>query len=302
MGSSTRMNAKSRESSQHYPLNAFTVDVEGFVESNVQSFYIPSRYINRSEENREIERNVDVLLETLDRTRTKGTFFFVGRLAKEIPGLIRKVSEAGHEVGCHNYQHIRVFDVHRDEFRDKLRAAKENLEDVSGQPVYGFRAPDFSITKTSIWAIDVLKEIGFLYDSSIYPLSLHDVYGIKDAEPTIHTFPNGLIEFPMSTVEILGKRVPFGGGGYFRLYPLWLTRLFITTLNKQGVPCIFYIHPYEVGPAIPKIPQMSAYRKFRHYYNCNKGKKRIVKLLKDIRFGCVLDVLKNSLFIDITRP
>ncbi|MHC4658665.1 MAG: DUF3473 domain-containing protein, partial [Planctomycetota bacterium] len=283
------MEANLENSSQNLIMNAFTVDVEGFIESNLQSFHIPNSYINQSEENREIELNTNAVLEILDELGIKATFFFIGRLARDIPGLVKKVAQAGHEVGCHNYLHIRIFGIEKDEFKDKLLGAKKDLEDVSGQPVYGFRAPDFSITESSFWALDVLKEAGFVYDSSIYPFGLHDVYGKKDADTFIHKFSNGLIEFPMSTVELFGKRVPFGGGGYFRLYPLWLTNILFSKLNKQGRAAMFYIHPYEVGPVIPHIPGLSAYRKFRHYYHCRKGEKRLKKILQAFKFEPAID-------------
>ncbi len=282
-------------------MNAFSVDVEGFVESNIQSFDIASEYIDQSRENLEIERNCDVLLEILDRAQTKVTFFFVGRLARDLAGTIKKVSNAGHEIGCHNYLHLRIFDIEKNEFREKLSIAKKELEDVSGQAVYGFRAPDFSITKKSIWALDVLRDIGFVYDSSIYPFGLHDVYGIKDVEPAIHKLPNGLIEFPLSTTELFGKRFPFGGGGYFRLYPLWLTKFFLSKLNRQGCPGMFYIHPYEVGPEIPKISSMSGYRRFRHYYNCKNGSMRLPEILKAFRFGPAIEVLKEKGQYELTK-
>ena len=279
-------------------VNAFSIDVEGFVESNIQSFHIPDRYIKQSEENHEIERNTDILLEILEETKTKATFFFVGRLARDIPGLVRKVARNGHEIACHNYLHIRVFDIERNKFKDELNIAKKNLEDISGQPVYGFRAPDFSITNKSIWALDTLKELGFVYDSSIYPFGLHDVYGIKDANPYIHALHNGLIEFPLSTITLFGKRIPFGGGGYFRLYPLSLTKIFISKLNKEGHPAMFYIHPYEAGPAIPRISPMSHYRRFRHYYHCKNGQARLRKLLKTSKFGRVIEVLRYHDFLN----
>jgi len=275
-------------------INAFTIDVEGFVESNLQSFHISDKYINQSQEDREIEHNTNALLEILDEVDVKATFFFIGRLARDIPDLVKSVAEAGHEIGCHNYAHIRVFGIEKDEFREKLTDAKNLLEDVSGQRVYGFRAPDFSITESSIWALDVLKEIGFVYDSSIYPFGLHDVYGIKDADPSIHTFPNDLIEFPLSTTQIFGRRFPFGGGGYFRLYPLSMTKLFLSKLNRQGSPAMFYIHPYEAGPVIPRISGLSAYRKFRHYYNCSNGARRLKNILKIFKFTPAIDVLKDK--------
>ncbi len=278
----------------HNPVtNAFSIDVEGFVESNIQSFHIPDKYINRPEENREIEQNTNVLLEILDEVNVKATFFFVGRLAHDIPSLVKKVAQAGHEIACHNYAHLRIFGIDKDEFKEKISAAKRRLEDVCGQRVYGFRAPDFSITKSSIWALDVLKETGFVYDSSIYPFGLHDVYGIKNADASIHKLANGLIEFPMSTIELLGKRIPFGGGGYFRFYPLWLTKYFFSKLNKQNQPVMFYIHPYEIGPEIPQIPNLPANRRFRHYYNCRNGKARTTSLLEKIRFAPIIKVLRD---------
>jgi len=275
-------------------INAFSVDVEGFVESNLQSFHIPDKYIDRHKENSEIEENVEVLLQILHEANTKGTFFFVGRLAQDIPSLVKKVAQAGHEIGCHNYLHIRIFDIPQKVFKEKLAAAKKELEDISGKPVYGFRAPDFSITNSSIWALDVLKEVGFVYDSSIYPFGFHDVYGIKNVNAFIHKFPNGLIEFPLSTAELLGQRIPFGGGGYFRLYPLWLTKYFITRLNKRNIPFMLYIHPYEAGPVIPRISEMSLYRKFRHYYHCKNGNKRVKQLLKVIKFAPAINVLRET--------
>jgi polysaccharide deacetylase family protein (PEP-CTERM system associated) len=288
-----RMEANFKNESQDSVINAFSVDVEGFVESNVQSFTVDEKYLDRAAENREIEKNVYHTLELLDELKVKATFFFLGRIAKDIPKIVKESSQAGHEIACHNYRHLRVFDIEKNVFRENLAAAKKNLEDVSGKPVYGFRAPDFSITDKSIWALDILKELGFVYDSSIYPIGLHDVYGIKYASPSLSALPNGLLEFPLSTIELFGKRIPFGGGGYFRLYPLMLTKIFLLKLNDQGYPAMFYIHPYEVGPVIPQVPGLSAYRRFRHYYNCSNGKARLRKLLKTFRFSSALEVLRK---------
>lgn len=288
------MKKKPQKLSKPHLLNAFSVDVEGFVESNLQSFDIPDKYINQPMEDNEIEQNIDFTLEMLEERSTKATFFFLGRIARDIPQVVKAAADAGHEIACHNYAHIRIFGIEQDEFKEKITEAKKRLEDISGQKVYGFRAPDFSITEKSIWALDVLKELGFVYDSSIYPFGLHDVYGIKDAQTYIHRLSNGLIEVPLSTTQILGKRIPFGGGGYFRLYPLWLTKRFIAASNKHRTPCISYIHPYEVGPVIPKISELSVYRKFRHYYHCRNGDRRIKRLLKSFRFAPIIEVLKQT--------
>ena len=273
-------------------MNALTVDVEGFAESNVQSFAIPDKYLDPGARDSEIVANTRALLELFADLGVQATFFFLGRIARDIPAIVKETADAGHEIGCHNYEHLRVFGIEPDQFRQKIAEAKQRLEDVSGRRVYGFRAPDFSITEASLWALDVLRETGFVYDSSIYPFGLHDVYGIKESEPSIHTLPNGLIEFPMSIMHCCGKRIPFGGGGYFRLYPLAVTRHLISKTNKLGYPCMFYIHPYEAGPVIPKIPGLSAYRRFRHYHNCGNGAQRLRKLIRAIDFAPAIEVLR----------
>ena len=275
--------------------NCLSIDVEGFVESNLQSFNIGKEHINKSAENIEIEKNVHFMLGMLDDLGIKATFFCLGRIAKEIPNVVREIASNGHEIACHSYEHIRIAsDENKSEFKDKLLSAKNQLEDVSGKKVYGFRAPDFSITASSLWALDALKEAGFLYDSSIYPTGLHDVYGIKKTDPFINKLDNGLVEFPLATIELFGKRFPFGGGGYFRIYPLFLTKYCISKINKLGHPCMFYIHPYEVGPIIPSILKLSLLRRFRHYYNTQDGDKRLKKILKGYKFAPVVEVLKQK--------
>lgn len=279
------------EIKQNEVLNCFSVDVEGFVESNVESFPIGEEYRDKKKENNEIEKNVNYLLQLLSDFCVKGTFFFLGRIARDMPHLVKAAAQAGHEIACHSYEHHRIFTMEKEQFREKVRSAKNILEDISGVRVYGFRAPDFSIIESSQWALDVLKEVGFVYDSSIYPTDFHDVYGIKGIETSIHELPNGLIEIPLSNMKFLGKRLPFGGGGYFRIYPLFLTKLLIAHQNMIGKPCVFYIHPYEVGPEFPKIEKLSYLRKFRHYYNCNNDSKRIENILRQFRFGTALDTL-----------
>lgn len=274
--------------------NAFSIDVEGFVESNRESFHVDAKYIDPARENNEIRKNTDACLELLEDAGVKATFFIVGRIAYDIPEVVKQIAEAGHEIGCHNYEHVRLFETNKNEFTEKISIAKAKLEEVSGQRVFGYRAPEFSITSKTLWAVDALRETGFVYDSSVYPIGMHDVYGIENAEPVIHRFENGLIEFPMATTVVFGKRIPFGGGGYFRLYPLWLTKYFLSKWNKYGEPCMFYMHPYEIGPEIPKIQELSAYRKFRHYYNCKGGGRRLKRFLKGKRFAPAIEVLRNN--------
>jgi len=273
--------------------NCFSVDVEGFIESNLESFEIAPPYLDKAKQDYEIEANMNVVLEILADLNIQATFFFIGRIARDIPQLVRLTAQMGHEIGCHSFEHLRIFRLNKDEFKEKLASAKDCLENACAQRVYGFRAPDFSITGSALWALDVLKQLGFLYDSSIYPIRVHDVYGIPEAKPNIHRLPNGLVEWPLATFDLLGLRLPFGGGGYFRLYPLLLTQRCISLLNRNATPCMFYIHPYEVGPIIPKIREISPYRHFRHYYNCSTGSRRLKRLLTKFSFAPAIQILQQ---------
>jgi polysaccharide deacetylase family protein (PEP-CTERM system associated) len=277
----------------HEAVNCFSVDVESFSESNVESFPIHARHLDRYRQNREIETNMDFTLGLLDEYNVKATFFFLGRIARDLPGLVRRVAQEQHEIACHGFEHFRVYGLPPDVFEEQLRKAKGLLEGVSGQQVYGFRAPDFSITQSSQWALDALRNTGFAYDSSIFPFGGHDVYGIEGSPSHIHTLANGLIEWPLATIQILNRRVPFGGGGYFRLYPLIFTECCFSRLNRQGKPCMFYIHPYEIGPAIEQIAGLSSFRRFRHYYRCNALSKRLGRLLLKFRFAPAITALRQ---------
>lgn len=273
-------------------VNAFTIDVEGFVESNLESFPIPAGFQSRGERDDEIRENMSVVLDLLARTGTRATFFFLGRIAVDDPATVRAAADAGHEIACHGLEHRRIFNLRPAEFASQVAEARRRLEDVSGTPVLGFRAPDFSITAASLWALDVLKEAGFHYDSSIYPIGVHDVYGMRDASPDIHRLRNGLVEFPLATFQVPGRRFPFCGGGYFRLCPVDLTLALLRTANARGRPCMFYIHPYEIGPRIPRVPGLSPLRRFRHYYNTGGGAGRVERVLRAARFGPSIDVLR----------
>jgi len=291
------MNTSDGKTEKHEIVNCFSVDVEGFVESNLESIIVDKEYISQAKERYEIEKNINETLEFLAELSIKATFFYLGRIGRDMPDLVRKTAEQGHEIACHSNEHLRIYGQSREDFKAGLDYAKKILEDCSGNEVCGFRAPDFSITKDSLWALDILKEAGFKYDSSICPTGVHDVYGIEDANPYIHKLSNGLIEFPVSTINIFGKRVPFGGGGYFRLYPLFLSRYFASRVNREGHPCMLYMHPYEIGPVIPGINGISAYRKFRHYYNCNKGSKRLRKIFQGHNFDTAVKILTERRFL-----
>jgi len=275
-------------------VNCLSIDVEGFVESNRESFPIDSKYVDQKRENEEIETNMEAVFRLLSECNIKATFFFLGRVARDLPNVVKQAASLGHEIASHNFEHRRIFGLGPLEFKEQLKASKDFLQSLTGLPVYGFRAPDFSITQASLWALDILKELGFAYDSSIYPIGLHDVYGIENTPRFIHRLPNGLVEFPLSTLEFFGRRLPFGGGGYFRLYPLFVTHQALRAQNRRRRPCMFYIHPYEVGPVIPKLAGLSRLRRFRHYYNCGTGYDRLKRLLERHRFGTAIEVLKQN--------
>jgi polysaccharide deacetylase family protein (PEP-CTERM system associated) len=270
---------------------ALSVDVEGFAESHAQSVAIPAEELRPERSDAEIARNLDLVLELLARHDCRATFFFLGRIARTAPALVRRVAEAGHEIGCHSLYHHRLTGQSPEEFREAVRAAKAYLEEAGGRPVLGFRAPDFSIVRESCWALDELLAAGFAYDSSVVPTTVHDVYGMADIPRAIFRWPNGLVEFPLPVVRFGRVALPIGGGGYFRLYPLFWTRWFLRRRMRRGVPTVFYIHPYEVGPHAPRLTGLSATRRFRHYVRLGQGYERLGKLLSTVGFTTMADVL-----------
>jgi polysaccharide deacetylase family protein (PEP-CTERM system associated) len=282
----------------HRTVHAFTVDVEAFAESHDESVTVDPALLDLQTMDREIEANLSVTLDLLSEHRTTATFFFLGRIARTAPHLVRRVADAGHEIGCHSLHHRRITGQSEGDFRAQLTEAKGRLEDASGKAVIGFRAPDFSITDDNRWALDALADAGFRYDSSIVPTGLHDVYGMRDVPEDVFRWPNGLVEFPLPVVHILGGAFPIGGGGYFRLYPLALTTRFYRGQTRRGRATVFYIHPYEIGPAAPRLTGLSPARRFRHYVRLSKGKKRLSRLLRVAPFGTMAGVLTAIGFLD----
>jgi len=274
--------------------NALTVDVEDYF--HVTAF---SDSIKRSDWNNQtlrVERNTYRLLNMFDEHGTKATFFVLGWLASRVTGLIEEIASRGHEVACHGFSHQLVYEQSRDVFREETLRSKALLEDIIQSPVRGYRAASYSITKRSLWALDILVEAGFEYDSSVFPVC-HDRYGIPDAPqfPCQLTTPNGrsMVEFPLSTANFLGYRVPIAGGGYFRLYPYPLTRAGLRQINnKANKPFIFYLHPWEIDAEQPRI-QAGWLSRFRHYNNLEKCEPRLRKLISDFQFTSTWDVLQS---------
>ncbi len=277
--------------------HCFSMDVEGFCESMAESFPVPDDMTAGRRELEEIERNVAETLEFLEARSVKGTFFVLGRLAEALPQVVRAIAGQGHEIASHGFEHLRLYNLPRPRVEQTVADSRKMLEDVSGSSVKGFRAPDFSINGQTLYILDSIQAAGYQYDSSLYPIRGHDVYGVAGVERWIHRLPNGLVEYPLSTAEIAGRRVPALGGGYFRLYPLPLTRWILRSYERAGRSAMFYIHPYELGSVCPAIPDLSRGRRFRHYVNRTRTKARFNKLFRDHCFGRVNEVLHRRGFL-----
>ena len=231
-----------------------------------------------------VVRNTRQLLDTLKSRGVLATFFVVGWIADKFPQLVAEIGEHGHEIGCHSYWHRKIFTLDRTEFHADTLRVKSILEGITGKPVLGYRAPSYSITEKSLWALDTLKELGFTYDSSIFPV-YHDNYGIPGAPRFAFTHPNGLLEYPISTALFVGCNIPVSGGGYFRLFPYWFTRLALRTINhKETKPFVFYLHPWEIDPEQPRMEHAGKISRFRHYNNLQKTADRLQRLLDDFLF------------------
>jgi polysaccharide deacetylase family protein (PEP-CTERM system associated) len=266
--------------------NALTVDVEDYFHVAALAPSIPRDTWDTRESR--VTANTRRLLALFADFDVKATFFVLGWVAERHPGLIREIASGGHEVACHGFSHRLVYEQTPEEFREETIRSKKLLEDITGRAVEGYRAASYSIVKESLWAIDILIDQGFAYDSSIFPVH-HDRYGIPDADRKPHrmTGRNGgtIVEWPLATANLAGYRLPVAGGGYFRLLPYSLTRWGLASINsKEARPFIFYLHPWEVDPDQPRVPA-STLSRFRHYTNLDKCEQRLRRLLGEFRFG-----------------
>lgn len=267
-------------------INALTIDFEDWY----QGLEIPPEGWGQYEDR--IERSGHRLLEVLSEAGVRATFFVLGPIAEKHPALIREIARAGHEIGTHGYSHSLIYRLSEESFRQELRRSIGLLEDLSGAPVLGHRAPFFSITRDSLWALDVLADCGIRYDSSIFPV-LNYRYGIPDAPRWPYEVGEGeraLKEFPVSTCRLLGRNIPVAGGAYFRIYPYLLTRWAFRSINRQGQPAVFYLHPWEIDPDHPRIP-LPRRIALTHYFNLGATERRLRRLLADFRFAPMREVL-----------
>ena len=267
--------------------NAMTIDVEDYFHVSAFSDHIPRTSWDSLP--CRVERNVDVILETLDETSARATFFVLGWIAERYPAMVRRIIASGHEIASHGYGHQRATEQNREEFRQDVIRAKCLLEDIGGVPVAGYRAPSFSIGRDNSWALEVLREIGYRYSSSIYPIQ-HDHYGDPCA-PRFQHRPygvEGMLELPVTAVVVCGYNLPAGGGGYFRLLPYRYFRWAIRRVNRQDRrPCIFYFHPWELDPGQPRLRNIGFKTRFRHYMNLSSMRQKLSRLLQDFEWDRV---------------
>ena len=233
-----------------------------------------------------VEMSTRRALDLFDQYDVKGTFFFVGWVANKFPDLVREVHSRGHELACHSYWHRMVYSMTPEEFRQDTRDAVRAIEDAAGVKVYGYRAPSWSITRESLWALDILAEEGFTYDSSIFPIH-HDLYGVPNGQrfPYTHQLKNGrsLGEFPPTTVRWMGQNLPAAGGGYLRIFPLEYTHWVFRKIQEDRERVVVYFHPWELDPEQPRMREKLKSR-LRHYTNLGDMKNRLELLLQTYAF------------------
>lgn len=279
-------------------LNALTIDVEDYFQVN--AFARQVRFDDWDSYPLRVDVNTLRILDLLDEFGVKATFFVLGWVAERRPCIVKEIRRRGHEVACHGYRHQLIFSIGPVAFREDIRRAKRILEDQSGEVVKGYRAPSYSITGKSLWALDILIEEGFSYDSSIFPV-YHDTYGIPDASRFPHSVrrSNGHIdEFPLTTMLLrLGPwhyRLPIAGGGYLRLLPVSLILRGITQINRTDrQPAVLYFHPWEIDPGQPRI--RSGWKScFRHYVNLEKTEGKLRQILSNCRFGTMTEALNKE--------
>ena len=275
-------------------INAMTIDVEDYFQ--VSAF---ESYINKDKWDNlphRVEQNTNRILDILDENNVNATFFTLGWVAERYPQLINRIINEGHELACHGYEHIRVTEQSPEEFRHDIVKTKKLLEDLGGKEIKGYRAPSYSIGANNLWAHEVLYEEGFKYSSSVYPVK-HDLYGMPQA-PRFIFAPLDNIDFkeiPISTIKLGNKNIPCGGGGFFRFYPYFVSKLAYNFLNdKEAQSGIFYFHPWEIDPEQPKQQNIDLKTRFRHYLNLNKMEQRVINLLSAFNWDTMENVFLNG--------
>lgn len=270
--------------------NALTVDLEDYYHVSAFRHTVSMKTWNQRDSR--VEHNTDLLLGLFEDAGFKATFFTLGWVAEQNPSLVRRIAEEGHEVACHSLRHRLVYEMTPAEFREDTRRAKALLEDVSGKPVRGYRAPSFSITSASHWAFEILADLGFTYDSSVFPVK-HADYGMPCAPRypfRVETRSGSIVEFPLPTLSLGAARSPIGGGAYLRLLPYRYTRWGIRYINQQeNRPVCIYVHPWELDPEQPRM-RGGLTTRVRHYFGLRGTERKLRRLLNELEF-CTLGSL-----------
>lgn len=263
-------------------VNALSIDLEDWFCVHNLSSVIKKEDWDKCEYR--VEKNSSKILDLLDKYNTKATFFVLGWIAEKSPQLIKEIENRGHEIASHGYYHTLITSLTPEEFESDLKRGVEAIKKTGvTQEILGFRAPSFTIVDKTKWALEILEKNNFKYDSSVFPVSFHPDYGIGDVPLSPYKITKGILEFPMSVALFFWKKIPFGGGGYFRLFPYFITKYLFGKVNREGRPVIFYLHPWEIDPGQPKM-KLPMLKKFRHYNNLNKTEKRFDRLLNDFQF------------------
>jgi len=273
--------------------HALSIDVEDYFQVSAFESQI-SRSDWHNHESR-VVANTRRILRILEETDTRATFYVLGWVAKHFPDIVHEISAAGHEIGSHSYWHRLIYEMSPQEFADDLGKSLEALSDITGERIETYRAPSFSVTRQSLWALEVLARHGISTDTSIYPV-VHDRYGISDAPTGIHwieTDSGTLLEFPPAVMRWGGQNFPVGGGGYFRFWPLAVTLRALKHLERSGQPFVFYLHPWEIDPGQPRLRTGSMLSRWRHYLNLDQVESRLRTLLKTFEFAPIREVVKQ---------
>ena len=274
--------------------NALTIDVEEWFQ--VAIFKDIIKYEDWDKCESRIIPNICKTLNLLSKMNVKATFFVLGWVAERYPEVVKAIKEMGHEIASHGYAHKLIYEQTREEFATDVKKSIDILEEITGEKVLGYRAPSFSIVKETLWAWEVLAEMGIKYTSSVFPVK-HDRYGIL----TVPRFPfaikvnekDELIEFPLSTFRMLNRNIPIAGGGYLRLYPYWFIKKGIQKINKAGKPAIIYFHPWELDCSLPR-KKVNMVSRLRYYGNLTLTERKIKILLEDFEFTPVKEVLEEG--------
>lgn len=274
--------------------NAMTVDVEDYFQVSAFESYIKKKQWHELEHR--VERNTQHILDIFSEYDVKATFFTLGWVAERYPALIQRITQEGHELASHGYEHTRVTQQTPKQFRADVLKTKKILEDIAGVEILGYRAPSYSIGRDNLWALDILAEAGHQYSSSIYPVK-HDLYGMPEAPRFVYHPIEGsrFKEIPITTLQMLNKNYPCGGGGFFRLYPYFFSRWALHKVNKsEGQSALFYFHPWEIDPGQPRQENLAFKPRFRHYLNLHRMESRIRALLVDFHWDTMQAIFLDS--------